>query len=355
MRRRGFIVGMLLLLGGVGVWDRLRDKRVPPLFVPLSFMPNTSTSHQKTWMLFPNNSLLNDDFLSLMVTVVQYEPLSIIVSPKNHQRLLTLLADTSTHHYPIEIVPMQTDENFIDTLSPLFLFSPKNEVIGLNTRLKIAHNQAIHATITDKITHKALSTPIHSNLMFDANAIEVDGWSTALVSEDTLLNQTNNPYWNKEQIEKELKQMLGLKRIIWLKTKENNAVNLYARFVAKDTMLVHKEYNQKRRFYLENQKNIQILRNATTLDNHPFKLIFIEAPVIEMASSSLLSYLGYYQCNGAVLLPQFGDDKADYEAYETLQRHFEKSTIEPLRLDTMFSLGGSILEAVSAQPIKEQK
>jgi len=346
---------VVLLLGGIGVWDGLRDKRVPPLFVPSSFMPKASITHQKTWILFPNNSLLYDDFLLLMGTIVQYEPLSIIVSPKNHQRLLTLLADTSTHHYPIEIVPMQTDENFMDAIAPLFLFSPKNEAKGLNTHLKIAHNQAIHAKITDEITHKALFAPIHSNLMFDRSAIEVDGWGTAIVSEDTLLNQTNNPYWNKEQIEVELKQMLGLKRIIWLKTKENNAVNLYARFVAKDTILLHKEPNQKSNFYLENQNNIEILRNATTLENHPFTLIFIEAPMSDRTSTSLLSYLGYYHCNGAVLLPQFGDDRADYEAYETLQTHFKESTIEPLRLDNIFSLGSSISRAVSAQPTKEQK
>lgn len=355
MRRRGFIVGVLLLLGGVGVWDGLRDKRVPPLLLPSSFMPKASTTHQKTWILFPNNSLLYDDFLLLMATIVQYEPLSIIVSPTNHQRLLTLLADTSTHHYPMEIVPMQTDENFMDAIAPLFLFSPKNEAKGLNTHLKIANNQAIHAKITDEITHKALFTPIHSNLMLDANAIEVDGWGTAIVSEDTLLNQTNNPYWTKEQIEQELKQMLGLKRIIWLKTKQNSTVNLYARFVAKDTILVHHEGNKKSKFYLENQANIEILRNATTQDNQPFKLIFVEAPFVDSTSSSLLSYLGYYLCNGAVILPQFGDDEADYRGYQTLQTYFEQRSIEPLHLERLFSLNGSIPKLLSAQPIKERE
>ncbi len=47
-------------------------------------------------------------------------------------------------------------------------------------------------------------------------AIHVDGEGTALVTEQCLLNRNRNPKLSRTQIERHLKEYLGVTRIIWL-------------------------------------------------------------------------------------------------------------------------------------------
>ena len=54
-----------------------------------------------------------------------------------------------------------------------------------------------------------------------------------------------------------------------------------------------------------------------------------------------VSYINYYNCNGAIILPIF-DDPHDTEAIRTLQDCFPERTIEPIYAREILLGGGNI-------------
>ncbi len=61
-------------------------------------------------------------------------------------------------------------------------------------------------------------------------------------------------------------------------------------------------------------------------------------------------YIGFYVCNGAVLLQKFGDPRADRMAKQTLQEAYPDRDILQLSIDGIAAGGGSIHCATQQEP-----
>ena len=57
---------------------------------------------------------------------------------------------------------------------------------------------------------------IARRIVNEGGAIHVDGQGTALVTEECLLNPTATPSSTREQIERQLREYLGVQPVIWL-------------------------------------------------------------------------------------------------------------------------------------------
>ncbi len=61
-------------------------------------------------------------------------------------------------------------------------------------------------------------------------------------------------------------------------------------------------------------------------------------------------YVGYYVCNGAIIMQKFGDRKADNTAKVKLSKVFPNHRIEQIAIDGIASGGGSIHCATQQEP-----
>ena len=55
-----------------------------------------------------------------------------------------------------------------------------------------------------------------TNLVLEGGSFEIDGSGTAILTKSCILNDNRNSHLSILQIEKELKKLLGLRKIIWL-------------------------------------------------------------------------------------------------------------------------------------------
>lgn len=315
-------ITMFVLLG-VAIYSCNRDPRGELTAVNPSTMPFEGTSHQKTWMAFQGSKEVQQNLILIASTIAQYEPVSIVVDPAEHQRLLTLLGDLHAHHYPIEVLESNVTSPWIRDEGPTFTYDEKN-LVGIDFHYKHSTDTNISAFLIKKASAKAVA----SNLVVKATCIDVDGAGTAMMIENCIVNDDINPDWEKEEIETELKTLLGLQKIIWLKgTKERT---IAARFARVGVILAHKNNNKNTDAYELSRENIQQLKSEKDALGHTLKVITIDAP-----KSSDKSYLGYYLCNNALVMQTYGDDKADYKAYKTLQHAFEDRSIEQLSVDAI--------------------
>lgn len=343
---------MLLLLGAV-IWSCNRDPRGELLVINPSYLPHEGDEHKKTWLSFHGYERIQDNIL-IATAIAQYEPVSIIVEKSKHSELSTLLGNLNTHHYPIEIFTSPTANLWMRDKGPTFVFDEKGHKSGID----FSHNNVDEtqednksATMAEFILTKTSANIIHSNLTLDAGCVEVDGSGTAMMIESCIMNDDHNQDWDKEEVEKELKVLLGLKKIIWLKNiayskNANGHTDFYARFVKKGLVLVHRSNIKESETYEISRKNIKILEEAKDAQKNLLKVVIVDAP-----ESLHKSYLGYYLCNNALMMQTFGDEKADYDAEKTLQSVFPDRAIEAMDIDTLSSRGGSIHRMTQQEPI----
>ena len=359
MTRRKFIIVIALVSAAI-VWSCNRDKRAELLEINPSSMPHEGNIHQKTWLAFnaditmKNASKIDEikqNIILIASTIAQYEPVSISVEKADTQELIRLLGNLDTHHYPIEILELDINDPWIRDTGPTFVFNQEGHKAGINFNFKNEDKTYVfNSKVSDFISRKADAKIIHSNLLLEGGCFDVDGSGTAIMTESCIVNDDRNPYWNRLQVETELKQLLGLQKIIWLKGIEESEIsnihtNSYARFVKAGVVLVHRNNDKESDEYELTRENINIVQEATDATGNALKIIILDTP-----NSFNANYLGYYLCNRAVIMQAFGDEEADYRARKTLQLAFPDRTIEQIQIDAISSHGGTIHRVTQQEP-----
>ena len=97
------------------------------------------------------------------------------------------------------------------------------------------------------------------------------------------------------------------------------------------------------------EENLEIIRNSTDAKGRPLIPIIVKAPNYKKVRKSLyiskdsaIGYCNYYVCNKAVIVPYFGDKKADESAYKIFSENFPDRTVEFVNIDNIVNSGGSV-------------
>ena len=97
------------------------------------------------------------------------------------------------------------------------------------------------------------------------------------------------------------------------------------------------------------------MQSATDAQGRKLQVLTLESPANvppqwEDNEEFAAGYIGYYVCNDAVIMQQFGDRNADEQARTTLARAFPDRKIIQLDMDGIAAGGGSIHCATQQQP-----
>lgn len=336
------------------------------------YMPEESQEHKQTWMSFVANDYIWSKRqiaevkrnLSLIAkTIAKYEPVSVLVSPYDKNKAIKLLDGLNSHNYPITLVEKEIDDLWLRDTGPTFVYNNKNEKLGVDFNFNGWGEDQEHeldSSVASFITKTTNTKTIKTNLVLEGGCFEIDGEGLAIMSESCILNDNRNPNKSKKEVEEELKYLLGLEKIIWLKGIKGKDItdghtDFYARFISSDEIIVAYEPYEESYEHELTKENISILEKATNLKGEKFKITLLENPqeinekygIEDFAAG----YIGYYLCNGAVIMQGFGDDYADKKAKDTLQKAYPNRIIEQIRIDGIASGGGSIHCATQQEPI----
>lgn len=258
-------------------------------------------------------------------------------------------------------------------VGPIFVKGPQNTLqivdFGFNNYSRGGNPYYISTeSQVDRLVAGQLSLPIvKTNLISEGGAIESNGRGTMMITESVALSR--NPNMSKEEIEKEYKRVLGVKKIIWLKKglAEDDQITTghideIARFADPNTILLAQilpedrftnEFTQES--YLRMEENYQILRSATDQAGNPFRIIRIPMPptiygrIDETGTVPVRSYLNYAVTNGAVLMQAYWQPgrsellkTTESQVKETLQRAFPGRQIIGINAENVNRWGGGI-------------
>ncbi len=329
---------------------------------PSLYMPDESHPHKRTWMAFVANDYIwsrrqvpevKRNLALIANTIAKYEPVSMLVSPGDYAEAETLLNQDSSA-FPIELIKFDADDLWLRDTGPTFVTNTKAEIIAIDFNFNGWGNKQEHSRdkkIARFIADKSNVILAKSNIVLEGGCFEVDGNGTAIMTKSCILNRNRNPYLAQKEIEQELKSLLGLRKIIWLKGIKGKDItdghtDFYARFIRPGEVIVHRDNYKASYDYAVTRENIEILSHSTDADGKPLKLNLIDTPdVINKhfgVNDFAAGYIGYYICNGAVIAQKFGDKYADSKAKTILRDAFPGRVIEQIAIDGIASGGGSI-------------
>lgn len=337
------------------------------------YMPDEGELHLRTWMAFVANDyiwedvqipVVKKDLARIARTIAKYEPVSILVAVKDQALAKKLIGDK--HNYPIDFYTCDTDDLWIRDTGPSFVINNRQEKAAVDFNFNGWGNKQEHildSQVASFIAMKSKVPLINTNLTLEGGCFEINGQSNAIMTESCIINDNRNPNKTKKEIDEQLKSTLGLQNITWLKGIKDQDItdghtDFYARFTGENIVLVSRDNYQGSHDYTVTRKNIDTLKDAKDQNNRRYTLHILDTPnqihpignKVNKEDDFAAGYIGYYLCNGAVIMQAFGDLEADKKAYDTLAKLFPDRVIEQIRIDGIASGGGSIHCATQQEP-----
>jgi len=180
----------------------------------------------------------------------------------------------------------------------------------------------------------------------EGGSIEVNGRGTLLTTEACLLNPNRNPMLSKSEIEQQLRDNLGVSKILWLDQgidgdDTDGHVDDLARFINPTTIAAVVEDDPEDANYQPLQENLHRLRSFRDQDDRLFRIVKLPMPGFVEHSGQRLpaSYANFYIANGLVIVPTFKDPN-DEAAVSILQKEFPQAKVIGLdSRDLIWGLG----------------
>jgi agmatine deiminase len=177
--------------------------------------------------------------------------------------------------------------------------------------------------------------------IFEGGAIDVDGEGLGVTTEQCLLNPNRNPSLGREEIERRLKDDLGLKRLLWLgegllNDHTDGHVDNIARFVGPGRLALPVAAG-------DDDPNAVVFADARArAEAFGVEVVPIPSPGKVIRDDEIIpaSYMNFLIGNAAVVVPLY-DAPNDAAAVEAVQVLFPTRKAIGLRADTILTGGGS--------------
>lgn len=289
-------------------------------------MPPEWERHESTWLSWPKDPLtfppdiidrVEETYVEMISVLQTGEKIDLLVDDeKTEDRVSAMLASRSNlrfHH-------IRSQDVWMRDYGPIFV--KRDRVIAATKWIFNAWGGKYDELLRDNQTGleicKSLGIEVFDpGIVLEGGSIDVNGSGLCLTTKQCLLNKNRNPNLSKSQIEKYLREYLGVAGLIWLGEgivgdDTDGHVDDIARFVAPNKIVCMVEEDRKD----ENYKPLLVNYNALKEDERGVDIIPISMPgkIIDAAGERLpASYANFYIGNETVLVPIFGianDEKA---------------------------------------------
>ncbi|MDR1460956.1 MAG: agmatine deiminase family protein [Campylobacteraceae bacterium] len=161
----------------------------------------------------------------------------------------------------------------------------------------------------NKLQGKLLDVP----LILEGGSIDSNGEGVMLTTKKCLLEEHRNPQLSFSKIDTKLKELFGLKKIIWLENgylkgdDTDSHVDTLARFIKPDTIAYTTCEDEKDEHFLELKKMEEELKNTG------FNLLPLPLPKPIFYNNFRLpaTYANFVFINGALIVPTYNDESDD--------------------------------------------
>ena len=267
-------------------------------------IPCEWTPTKKVWLTWPSEGGLWPDvsresleqaFSALAQVIARFAEVGICVAERDVQRVERLVPTAS-------LLITENDDVWCRDHGPTFLKNSKTGAVaavdwvynGWGGKYPFEKDAQIARRI---VKHEGLPC-FSSSLVCEGGALESNGVGTILTTESVLLNLNRNANWSREEIERELKVMSGVERVVWLpggleKDDTDGHIDMVARFLSENLVLALEPVTET----LQN--------NWRRLEEAGFEVKALPFAG-EITPGVEGSYANFLIVNNGILVPQYG-------------------------------------------------
>lgn len=332
------------------------------------FMPDEGEKHERAFIAFGAQDAIWEDFTEdvqaalgrIARAIARFEPVTVFCRKSERS-----LAEEHCGSGNVTYVSAALDDIWMRDISANFVVDDNGALGAVDFNFNGWGNKQQHgkdAKIARRVASEAQASHLLSELVGEGGGIEVDGHGTGIMTESSWINSNRNPDWSKADVEHELKQRLGLRKIIWLpgikgRDITDAHVDFYARFISPGVVLANLDTDPESYDHKVTLAHLEILKAATDADGRPLQVHTVSPPLKPRKSKFnkgngdfAAGYINYFVINGAVIAPEFGDKAADEKAFDLLTRLYPDREVVQLNIDAIAAGGGGIHCVTSHQP-----
>ena len=322
-------------------------------------MPGRFERHRGSLISWPTKGekepeLFRDEIVEVVKKMAKYEETFLVADHSD--------VEEAKHRCGIsaKIIAADTEFAWIRDNGPMFVKNTKGEIAAVKFQFNGWGDKyptyervgSVPNTIAEYFNVPLYEAPF----ILEGGAICVDGEGTLIATEQTLLNQNRNPSMSKDDIEKGLKDYLGIEKVIWLykgfyeDTETDGHVDNVIEFITPGKVIVQTCSDNENPNFDILKENLSRLKSAT--DARGRKLEIVEFDYLPYTRSIdgvkyPTPYPNYYVMNGAIIVPQVGW-KGELQAVTELQKIFPKLDVVEAP-STYQAVGGGGLGCMTQQ------
>jgi agmatine deiminase len=299
-------------------------------------MPAEFEPHERCLIAWPTRTrafwgehymLAQHTYAAVAQAIARFEPVTVLARPGEAPEATSYCGGDG-----IEVVEMPLDDSWIRDSGPNWVRRDDGAMaladFAFNSwgerYLPYADDARVGERLATHFGVRRYATP----MVLEGGSITVDGEGTLITTESCLLHPTRNPGMTKDEIERELKDYLGVEKVIWLvsglgleEDKDTDGhVDGVAAFVGPARVLLHMVRDPRHPDHANLRENRRRLE-TTDAQGRPLEVVELDlraAPVRVGDQTIVETYVNFYQANGAVVVPTAGNAD-DLPALECLR------------------------------------
>ncbi len=348
-------------------------------------MPGEFEPHNGCWIIWPERPdewrlggvPAQQVFVEVAKAIAESEPVTVCVSQKQYENARHLLPAN------VRVVEMSTDDAWIRDCGPTFVVNDQGELRGVDWDFNawggLEEGFFFPWDKDDLVAQKVLeicnADRYKAPFVLEGGSVHVDGEGTCLTTEECLLEHNNNPEFTKDDYERELKQYLGVEKVIWLKhgvyldSVWGHVDNLCC-FIRPGVVALTWTDDTSDPQYEISQEAYQILSSAVDAKGRKFEIHKVHQPDplhvtreeldgmaysskttgFEVGERMAASYINFYIANGVVVVPTFDDPVHDKAALQKIQEMFPERKVTGVPGREILLGGGNVHCITQQQP-----
>ncbi len=290
-------------------------------------MPAEWEPHEATWISWPDRDgqsfpgsykRVLPALVSMATAIAESEMLRINVRSLDQENEIRALLSKTAPMEMVEFYHIPTNEPWCRDHGPIFVKRTGIPSLAINDFGYNAWGGKYPPFDLDDVVPTTvaqnLDLPLfHPGFILEGGSVDPNGEGALLTTESCLLNPNRNPSLSRGEIERGLREYLGVEQILWLGEgiegdDTDGHVDDITRFVSRSTVVTVVEPNREDPNHEPLEENLRKLRGMSLADGTTLTVVEIPMPP-RMDREGLrlpASHANFYIANASVLLPAFG-------------------------------------------------
>lgn len=336
-------------------------------------MPAEGSPQEAVWLSWPvddprhwggaKRDLMQAKFAEIAAAISRFEPVRINAEGASHESIREACNRARAVPERVELFDHPHNDVWCRDHGPIFVkHRETGEVAVTDWGFNAWGGKFPPWDLDDRIPRRVAEAlgmrRFEGGMILEGGAIEVNDAGQLLTTEAVLLNPNRNPRLSKEDIERKLRDGLGVSEILWLRQgiegdDTDGHIDDLARFVDTTTVLacIDPQGSSSNRAVLE--ENLSRLRSFHATNGRPFEVVEIPLPeACEVPGWRLpvlpASYVNFLLVNDGVLVPTFRQARNDDRAIGMLRELYPDREVVGIDCLDLVEEGGT-LHCISQQ------